>query len=168
MWELTWPELPFGPLWVTLGPFSSLPSRLFSDLCVFWQAIRVEWSSKRRLSWEARRAPPLDQRVLDQRTPTLGGSSVPWIPWNMEELPRPWGEHGKEKKDPTYRRGKRYLRQKITSLLWLHTDGHKHACTPLPTGYNLYVLWALIQEGKALARYPCVHVRKSEFPGMLF
>lgn len=112
--------------------------------------------------------PPLDQRVLDQRTPTLGGSSVPWIPWNMEELPRPWGEHGKEKKDPTYRRGKRYLRQKITSLLWLHTDGHKHACTPLPTGYNLYVLWALIQEGKALARYPCVHVRKSEFPGMLF
>lgn len=65
--------------------FSFFPSRLLSDLCVFWQAIRVERSRQAPAFLRGEACPP-DQWVLDQRTPTLGGSSVPWIPWNAAEL----------------------------------------------------------------------------------
>lgn len=127
MWELTWPELPFGPFWATLGPFSSPffpPSRLFYDLCVFWQAIRVERSHQAPAFLRGEVCPPPpDQRVLDQRTPTLGGSSVLWIPWNAKGTVETSGRTWKKEKKKNYRL--RYLGPKITLLLWIYTARRK-------------------------------------------
>lgn len=120
-WVVFWPSL--SNSWSLF--FSFFPSRHFSDLCVFWQAIRVERSRQAPAFLRGEACPP-DQWVLDQRTPTLGGSSAPWIPWNAAELERPQGAHGKERPS----RGKRYLGLKITSLLWLYTVRCKHAYTP--------------------------------------
>lgn len=120
MWELTGPELPFCPFWATLGPFSSPFFPVASFLICVFSGRLSEWSglAKRQLSWEERRAPP-DQRVLDQRTPTLGGSSVPWIPWNAKGTVETSGRTWKKRKEKNYRL--RYLGQKIMSLLWIYT-----------------------------------------------
>lgn len=102
--------------------------------------------------------PGPDQRVLDQRTFTNTGRKQR----SLDSMKR---RGTVETSGSTRKREKKKVHiegQKITSLLWLYTDINTQfpkysICT---VGYNT--------GGKALACNPCAHVRKSEFPGMLF
>lgn len=106
------------------------PSRLFSDLCVFWQAIRVKWSRQAPAFLRGEACPPTphppepraDHRVLDQEAAFPGFHEMQRNCGDFRELAE------NRNKKCTSGREKRYLGQKITSLLWLYTARSKHNC----------------------------------------
>lgn len=117
VWEWTWPVLPFGPLWATLGPFICpfFPG-VCSLICVF-SGMLSECSGlvKRRPSWEERRAPQTSWSwtSVHQHWEEAAFPGFHETQRNCRDLREHTEKEGKE----NYRsRGKRYLGQKITFL----------------------------------------------------
>lgn len=112
----------------TPGPFSF--SFFPPDLCMFWQAIRVEWSRQAPSFLRGEACPPPTPRPA---APGPAHSNTGRKQRSLDSMKRrgtaeALGSTRKKAK----RRGKRYLGVKVTFLLWLCNARHKHAHAQIP------------------------------------
>lgn len=80
------------------SPFFFFPSRLFSDLCVFWQAITAQWSRQAPAFLRGEACPPPPPHSPNPPPPPQHKTSRPWTSahqhWEEAALP---GFHEKQR-----------------------------------------------------------------------
>lgn len=116
-------------VWAPLGRFSSFPTWLFSDLCVFWQAIRVEQCRPAPAFLRGEAGPVYSNTGRKQRS--LDSMKCRGTAETLRRTRK------RPNKKYWLRGRERYLGQKITSLLWFYTEKGKHSYT-IPSIIYMY------------------------------